>query len=1116
MKRFVVGAALAVLAVVTGADAAAGQVGLLKDGRLGVDNLAFELSVFTRQWQHLGSTGSGGTFQVLAREKKGDSENIRYRVNFPGAAPGELTVSVRERSPESVEASYKVKLEAPSEVNFLCIMTALPISQYSGDTFKVDGKEWKFPLEYNGEPMVAGTCRRVKEFQFRGADGMVTFRGDFYLHLQDGRAWNGSTYGLRIGFVPHNGTFQESELKFTLTRKLVASRPLDLRGAATVGFADEVNNDGKGGWTDQGRENDLRSLPVGRQLLQGVLFEILDPAKNGGKSCIVLKGRERPRFPAEVVALQSGKESGNYLYLLHALAYVQGGEPAGKVIVEYADGKTTELEVRPHRDVGDWWRARPVPGATVAWTGANPQGSVGLFSTAFPIQKKPVKALRFISAGNAVWGIVAATLTDEKSPSRVLPPYYSAEGRDWKAMRYNRDVKPGSALDFSGLLDAPAGKYGPVTIDAAGRFVFRDRPDRPVRFYGTNFVGDAQFLEKEWAERLADRIARLGFNAVRFHHHDNTITNRDKVNHGRTDTTEPLPEMFDRLDYFIDCLRKRGIYYTTDVYVSRRSIPASELPELGGIETPGEYKALFYIDDTVYANWEKWARNFFGHVNPYTGLAMKDDPALVALNLVNEGNPGNWWNSTSRSSERYQRMFQEWLEAEKLRPKDGEDRERLFQIFLGRRAEIRYAQMKQFIRNLGCKVPLSDQNFRCEIRLSVERDAYDYVDNHSYWDHPRFAEKRWQLPVLPAQAHPLKRADGVPGLLFPTRLFGKPFTVTEFDYAYPNRFRAMGPAFMAAYAAFQGWDGLWQFAYSHSRYTVVTEGVTSGFFDIGADLSKTFSQRIGARIFLAGGIAPAPDSFAVAVGNAEKLAAGATCPVSVSELGFVARVGTVVSRNGKLDSARLPQGIRALIDVGDLPQYKGKVPVLAAGKSLVEEAVRRKLLPASCYDSATRTLTAPTGQLSLGLNEGTLRIAAPGAEVLALPAGKSLTGKRLSVRNRVGDATFAALPNDTVDLGTARRIVLMHLTNTMASGMKFANAGLDRLESWGKAPFLVQRGEAEVTFRAEGNGWKLYALDSSGERIGEIPVKAGADGALTFRLSTIQEFGAVCAYELTR
>ena len=71
MKRFMVGAALAVLAVVTGADAAAGQVGLLKDGRLGVDNLAFELSVFTRQWQHLGSTGSGGTFQVLARGRRG-------------------------------------------------------------------------------------------------------------------------------------------------------------------------------------------------------------------------------------------------------------------------------------------------------------------------------------------------------------------------------------------------------------------------------------------------------------------------------------------------------------------------------------------------------------------------------------------------------------------------------------------------------------------------------------------------------------------------------------------------------------------------------------------------------------------------------------------------------------------------------------------------------------------------------------------------------------------------------------------------------------------------------------------------------------------------------------
>ena len=59
----------------------------------------------------------------------------------------------------------------------------------------------------------------------------------------------------------------------------------------------------------------------------------------------------------------------------------------------------------------------------------------------------------------------------------------------------------------------------------------------------------------------------------------------------------------DRLDDLIACLKKRGIYYSTDVYVSRRNIPASEFGDLGAIQDMREYKALFYIDDRVYADW---------------------------------------------------------------------------------------------------------------------------------------------------------------------------------------------------------------------------------------------------------------------------------------------------------------------------------------------------------------------------------------------------------------------------------------------------------------------------------------------------------------------------------
>ncbi len=62
---------------------------------------------------------------------------------------------------------------------------------------------------------------------------------------------------------------------------------------------------------------------------------------------------------------------------------------------------------------------------------------------------------------------------------------------------------------------------------------------------------------------------------------------------------------------------------------------------------------------------------------------------------------------------------------------------------------------------------------------------------------------------------------------------------------------------MAAYAAFQNWDAIFPFAYAHSLTSVVNPESTGGFFDIATDPVKAFSQRIGARIFLAGGIKPA-------------------------------------------------------------------------------------------------------------------------------------------------------------------------------------------------------------------------------------------------------------------
>ena len=70
------------------------------------------------------------------------------------------------------------------------------------------------------------------------------------------------------------------------------------------------------------------------------------------------------------------------------------------------------------------------------------------------------------------------------------------------------DTKPGSVLDFSFLNgnDAPAGKYGRITVDQNGHFT---AGGKRFRFIGTNLCFDAQFLEKAEAEKLASELAAM-------------------------------------------------------------------------------------------------------------------------------------------------------------------------------------------------------------------------------------------------------------------------------------------------------------------------------------------------------------------------------------------------------------------------------------------------------------------------------------------------------------------------------------------------------------------------------------------------------------------------------
>jgi hypothetical protein len=173
-------------------------------------------------------------------------------------------------------------------------------------------------------------------------------------------------------------------------------------------LADDVDNDGKGGWTDQGSEADMRAMATGRREFGGVSFNILpDP-----RSVVVLKSSNRTAggLP-EKVTIPVGKKF-DTLFFLHAAAWV-GGKEYFHYVLHYADGKDATISVGP-ANMADWV-AEPVvrfPNETVTFTTVAqtvkvPQfnrGSVYRMEWSAPTDRRAVeiKSIEFVGNGSTV------------------------------------------------------------------------------------------------------------------------------------------------------------------------------------------------------------------------------------------------------------------------------------------------------------------------------------------------------------------------------------------------------------------------------------------------------------------------------------------------------------------------------------------------------------------------------------------------------------------------------------------------------------------------------------------------------------------------------------------
>ena len=660
-----------------------------------------------------------------------------------------------------------------------------------------------------------------------------------------------------------------------------------------------------------------------------------------------------------------------------------------------------------------------------------------------------------------------------------------------------------SALDMSGLLAAPAGRHGFLTV-RGDRFVFEDGTE--ARFWGGNLFGEANFPEKEDAERLADIVARAGANIIRLHHVDVVAPWTDKVvqrslfGGQQPETTRKLdPEMLDRFEYLIHCLKERGVYVFLSHLSSRMVRPGDGFPgpweaaeEIGwGLKFEGMF------DPFLIELQKEYLTQLLTHVNPYTGLPLVDDPVLAMTEVINENTTlwpqeeGAFSLDTDYYRDMLRSQFGAWLVGEvgdhealaaRWAPGEGEvglgeaespaagsvaipptyrDRERhrfsearvrdTFR-FLAELQDDYFDTMRQHLKKVGLHVPLTGSNHWLDDVVDLHQNArFDYVDRHQYWTHPEGSYNYEMGQGIDPRPLVKDARGGMIADLARRRVYGRPYTVSEWHACLPNPYRAEGTPVMAAYASLQGWHPM------HYAYWGVTETAPTmiNSFEVMFDPTQMNLIPASALLFLRGDVREAPTGYF-----------------------------DLVEPRQLLDPLR---GVERHPEVALYGKYGLAFPDLAA-----PEANDEKLLQNSIRGRESPRVSS-TGELEWDASHGLVTVDTPRTQgVVGFAGGAHVEtqGAAFDLTTPFGVVLLSSL--DGRDLSASTRILVSTSADARWTGVEVSESG-DEILSTGRWPFLMQPVEGRV-FLSGDRPATVYRLATNGARLGELAVETTPGG----------------------
>ena len=852
--------------------------------------------------------------------------------------------------------------------------------------------------------------------------------------------------------------FREIPIEFTT---------VDLKNFVNRSTVDTRENPG---WTNQGYGHDMAAFRGGKPAYGGVPFKtVLHKA--------VTVGGERRLGTVRSAGVMLPDNNAQAIHLLHNSAWTSGD--FGRMTVNFKNGKTQDFILNSLRDGGDWTQNTSRPNGLAVWTGKGINGSNrGMFLSVYALKyKAPVKVTFTALTQNIYWAINGITLGSKKRiiPTEMTVLREARHGKDWNNLAFANHTIKGSAMDFSFMLDAPAGKYGRVLAAPDGTFRFAN--GKRLKLFGPNVCHTMSTLDsKEYIDKLADQLASTGYNCVRVH-----FAAEGEV-YDKNDPNKINYDKLDKLDYLFYALKKRGIYYTTDLWAGKR------LKNLNNINV----NVAFVFDKELRKEWENNARLIFLRKNPYTGMSLAEDPALVFSNLMNEDNVMVHWNNSRETRELVLKCFKKYIEENNLKNTVAGPENPAFMDFLIRSQIKAHAEMIKFVREeLKTPLPLTSLNFHNEAYLTPMREQYDCVDTHYYISHPIFSGKPWYSPRFYHIECSTWNMAYLARIMFMRRYFGKPFVVTEYNVCKPNFYRAECAPQMGSYSALQDWDAIYRFCYSHSRRRVQKCMYAIDDFEVVADPVKQLGERLTSVMFLRGDVKAAPKRYIWKYSrDTVKNGGSYYYPLDMSYLGLVQQVGTAVAE-GKVD--------KDIRDINGTDFTQADAADAAQWKSAAKKGVVR----------------SSTGEIDLDVNKKFFRTVTPKTESLLLEKG-ALKGKVLEVSGVDIFQNVAIMSVDNKPLKTSKRMLLIHLTDITNTGSKVEFTGTRASTKFlGRLPLLVRNAKSKVTLNLPAKGLKVYALSADGARLGEVKCVKSAD-KLTFTANTAMFKEGVMAYEVER